>query len=306
MMEETTVEQTRPDHAGLKGTLSDAAAEPSWDQRDLAAAGAAAAVPPFHHPFVHAPARPPMSRWRAASIHLGICAGIALIIGAALLFVWYPSPLFAAQGGQSLLLMLFGIDVVVGPCITAIIFDTRKKNLRFDLTVIAVMQAIALAYGVSIAFQARPAFLVFFKDWIEVIPANAMESKLLDEAKFPEFRSLSVTGPKLIAAEMPTDNEERNRMIFSAGFGADVTYFPKYYVPYDDAKSQTLLKAKTISELRQLNPKKQAVIDKFLAAHQHTDDTTRYLPVKTRGDFVTAFVDSTTGDFLGMAALVPW
>jgi len=252
------------------------------------------------------PARQPMSRWKAAAIHLGLCAAIAVALCAVLLFVWYPSPLFFAQGGKDLLLLVVGVDVVIGPCITALIFDTRKKSLRFDLAVVALLQLTALGYGISVVYQARPAFLVFYNDWIEVVPANALEDKYLQEAKLAEFRSLSITGPKLVAAEMPTNAEERNRMIFSAGFGADVTYFPKYYVPYSEAKAETLAKAKTIAELRKLNPTRGRTIDSFLAAHGRTDDTTRYLPVKTRGDFVTAMLDGTTGDFLGMVALVPW
>jgi hypothetical protein len=247
-----------------------------------------------------------MSRWKAASIHLGICLGIAVVLCSVLLFVWYPSPLFEAQGGRTLLFLVFGVDVVIGPCITLVIFNPNKKSLRFDLTVVALMQAAALIYGVSVSFQARPAFLVFYNDWIDVIPANALDDKSLAEAKSPEFATLSVTGPRLVAAEMPTNAEERNRLVFSAGFGADVTSFPKYYVPYAQAKPKTLLKAKTIAQLRKLNPNAQAEIDRFLSTHGRTDDTARYLPVKTRGDFVTAMLDASTGDFLGMLPLVPW
>ena len=276
------------------------------EQPQFSAAASATAASQSPHVHQAAPSKPPMSRWKAASIHLGICVGFALLLAMVLFFVWYPSPLFQAEGGKQLLMLIVGVDVVIGPCITAVIFDTRKKSLKFDLAVVAVMQLIALGYGVAVAYPARPAFLVFYNDWIQVVPANALEDKVLREAKFAEFRSLSITGPKLVAAEMPANVEERNRMIFSAGFGADVTFFPKYYVPYDEAKAETLLKAKPIAELRKLNRDKLGTIDHFLAAHGRTDDTTRYLPVKTRGEFATAMIDASTGDFLGMLALIPW
>ena len=54
-----------------------------------------------------------------------------------MLAVWYPQPYFAAMGGATLILLLIGVDVVIGPLITLIVFDPKKKSLRFDLAVIA-------------------------------------------------------------------------------------------------------------------------------------------------------------------------
>ena len=67
-----------------------------------------------------------MSRWKAAGIHLGLSVVVAIGVVLLLYYVWYPQPFFDASGGKFLLMLLVGVDVVLGPLITWIIFDTKK------------------------------------------------------------------------------------------------------------------------------------------------------------------------------------
>src|SRR5215467_6827215 len=110
-----------------------------------------------------------MSRWKASGIHLLLsCA----IVGAVLVFmvsVWYRWPLFILAGGAGITLILAGVDVTLGPLITLIIFKPGKKGLKFDLTFIALLQVVALAYGVHVIFIARPVYLVFAVDRFNLV-----------------------------------------------------------------------------------------------------------------------------------------
>jgi hypothetical protein len=110
-----------------------------------------------------------LNRWQASAIHLGISAAIGIGVVVLMLALWYPQHYFAAMGGDTLIMLLIGVDVVIGPLITLIIFDPKKKNLRFDLAVIALLQSAALVYGCSIMFKARPVYNVFVVDRFEVI-----------------------------------------------------------------------------------------------------------------------------------------
>ncbi|MEO7623365.1 MAG: hypothetical protein ABIS30_09905, partial [Gallionella sp.] len=62
-----------------------------------------------------------MSRWKAGLIHLTISATIAAVVLALMLLVWYPQPLFAAVGGQQVLMILLGVDLSLGPLATLIV-----------------------------------------------------------------------------------------------------------------------------------------------------------------------------------------
>ncbi|HEV7490359.1 MAG TPA: hypothetical protein VGO25_06105, partial [Rhodanobacteraceae bacterium] len=80
-----------------------------------------------------------MTRWKASAVHLSIsiCVGlgaVALIFG-----VWYPPPYSHAVGADQLVVLLLGVDVVLGPLLTLVVFKSGKKSLRFDLSVIALL-----------------------------------------------------------------------------------------------------------------------------------------------------------------------
>src|SRR6185503_6935605 len=131
-----------------------------------------------------------MSRWQAAGIHLGIRALIAAVVLVVIYLVWYPSPYFKAMGGDQLVLLVVGVDVVIGPLITLIIYQAGKKGLKFDLSVIALLQSAALVYGVMIAAEARPVYTVFVVDRFETVSANGFDPAELAKVERPEFKSM--------------------------------------------------------------------------------------------------------------------
>ena len=114
-----------------------------------------------------------MTRFRAASTHLAISAVIGAILSALFWFVWYPSPLFKAVGGYELFLMLLVIDVILGPLLTLVVFKSGKKSLKFDLAVIALVQAAALSYGVWTLLIGRPVYVAAFGDSLRRDPGQS-------------------------------------------------------------------------------------------------------------------------------------
>ena len=84
-----------------------------------------------------------MSRWRAAGIHLLVSAGVAAVVLAVMLGVWYGPTLFWAMGGAGLALILIGVHLVMGPALTLVVFRSGKRGLKFDLAAIALLQLAA-------------------------------------------------------------------------------------------------------------------------------------------------------------------
>jgi hypothetical protein len=74
-----------------------------------------------------------LNRWQAAAFHLALSVLIAAAVLTALLFVWYPQPYFRLAGGAGLMMILIGVDVVLGPAMTLVVFNPAKKSLRIDL-----------------------------------------------------------------------------------------------------------------------------------------------------------------------------
>lgn len=222
----------------------------------------------------------PTSRWKAATIHLSASAVIAAAVVWAILEIWYPSPFFEALGGARLITLIVGVDVVLGPLITLIVFDVKKKSLKFDLATIVLLQLAALAYGVHIAFQARPVYLLFVKDRFELVVANQLEPEQLAKATRPEFKTVPFSGPRPAAADLPTDPKELELLqMLAIAAHIDVQQFPQYFVPYIERKGLILAKGRSLARFAAEVPKSKAVIEQALKAAGKKPEDVLLLPL---------------------------
>lgn len=246
-----------------------------------------------------------MSRWQASGIHLGISAVIAALVIAVLYLVWYPESYFTAMGGEQLVYLLIGVDVVIGPLITLIIFKSGKKGLTFDLAVIGCMQAAALVYGVTIAAEARPVYAVFVVDRFEVVSANAIDSAELAKVQRQEFKSLPWTGPRVVGVAKPTDNQEHNRIVFAMAEGKDLQHFPQHYVPYSEVAAEVGRRAQPLAALRRLNQERAGEIDAFIRRHGLNEADVGFLALRARRGERSVIVRR-NGEIIGTMNLSPW
>jgi len=236
------------------------------------------------------------SRWQAAGTHLLISLAIAGAAIAVILGLWFPRPLFEAAGGLGLLYLLVGVDVVLGPLLTLVVFRSGKPGMKFDLGVIGAVQLAALVYGCTVVFLARPAFIVFVKDRFELVSVVELDPGNVAKAKYPEFRTLSWTGPKLAAADPPTDPVTRQKFIELAISGIDVQSFPEYYVPYGERRQQVLGAAVSIEKLRKDEPVNAKAVDAWLASSGTRESQVRALLLRTRFAWIVVLVDPQTAE----------
>jgi hypothetical protein len=242
------------------------------------------------------------SRWKAAGIHLAISIAIALAVIAAMFFFWYPTPYFQAMGGGGLLMLVTGVDVVLGPLITLIIFNTKKKSLKFDLMCVAIVQVVALAYGVSTMFQARPTYTVFSKDRFDVVIAADMNDRERAKVNDPAFKSLPLAGPQIAAMEIPNDMKEVQRMLIS---GVNERAFSQYYVAYESKAKEAAAAAKPFAEWQKTHAASAEKLKAFLAAKSIDESKSGFLPLYTRNEDMTVVLDRQTGKILAIAPVVP-
>ncbi len=248
-----------------------------------------------------------MTRWKASAIHLSICAVIALAVLAWMLLVWYPAPYFEGLGAGKLSMIIISVDVVIGPLITLIIYKPIKKSLRFDLTVVALLQLSALFYGIYVVYEARPVYVVFNVDRFDVVAANEIDPAERQKVTRPEYQSLPLTGPRIVAAVLPADPKERERILFAAvGAGYDLPNFPQHYVPYEEQVSQAIARSRPLNDLAQKREEAEpqlAALKRELAGRAKD---LGFLPVRARKQDLTAIIDRKTGEVLKVLAIDPW
>ena len=236
-----------------------------------------------------------MSRWRASGIHLVISAVIAVAGLALMLALWYPGPLFQAAGGNELLFILVGVDVVIGPLITLAVFKSGKRGMKLDLAVIGILQVSALIYGAWVVSAARPAFIVFVKDRFEVTAAIELQPEELAKAKYPQFSRVPLTGPEWAVVDWPSDPAEQQELVKLAFAGFDLHQFPRYFAPYDQRTKLVLEKAWTMEEMRKKEPLHAPIVDEWLKSSGTPEASVRYVMLRALRAFVAVLVDARTG-----------
>lgn len=194
-----------------------------------------------------------MTRWKASAIHLSLSILVLGTIAAILVWRWYPPGLFHMAQADRLLVLLGGVDAVLGPLLTLIVFKQGKKSLKFDLTAIALMQVAALGYGLYTIWESRPVYLVASAHVVDVVFANELDPADLAAAP-AEYRQLPLLGPRTVGVIVPTDPAEREKLMDLALAGKDLQFLPAHYRPYSDVSATLLGNARPIAPILERLP----------------------------------------------------
>ncbi|MDD5036343.1 MAG: TfpX/TfpZ family type IV pilin accessory protein [Methylococcaceae bacterium] len=248
-----------------------------------------------------------MSRWKASAIHLGISALVAFTLAVLLALTWYPPSYVWAVGGLGLIAIFAGVDVTLGPLLTLIVWNVKKISLRSDMAVIVLLQLLAMGYGLHAIFLARPVYLVFAVDRFDLVSAADIPEGETEQATREEYRSLPLTGPKIVAAQKPADGAERNKLLFSAlSGGADLPQLPRYYLPYADLSAEAVRKAQPLAPLMRRDAETRDTLLAYLESHRLDPSQVKFLPLRAKKRDQTVIIDAANGAVLGIVDLDPW
>lgn len=248
-----------------------------------------------------------MPRLQAFCVHIFASITLAGISALVVFFLWYPSVLAEASGVNTIFLLLITVDVVIGPVITFIIFNRQKKELRRDLATVGALQLAALFYGLHAVYIARPAFIVFNANRFDLVYANEISDKNLAKAKSSEFKTIPPWGPKLVAAQLPSDTKAAKEIISSAVSGGDdVQHMPELYASYSKFIDYVKSKIRPIVELENNNPGRKAEIDKMIKKYTETKINIGFIPLKANTKDLVAILDMETCDLLELSDLRPF
>jgi hypothetical protein len=149
---------------------------------------------------------------RAALIHVTISLAIFLALVYFILFQWYPLPYFHTDGGWQGLRLMFAVDVVLGPLLTFIIFNPAKsrREITFDLSIVALVQVAALSWGVHMVHKERPAAVILWDGGFLTVPAHYYPKE--DLSKLSQFDTHT---PPVVHERFPTNDETLKSMRMS-------------------------------------------------------------------------------------------
>lgn len=244
-----------------------------------------------------------MTRWKASAIHLFLSVLILGTIATLLVWRWYPPGLFHMAKADKLLMLVAMVDIVVGPLLTLIVYKQGKKTLRFDLTVIALIQIAAMVYGLHTMWQSRPVYLVASERYFDLVFANEVDPDDLAAAR-PEYRALPLAGARTVGIRVPSDPKERERALDLALAGKDMQFVPAYYRPYAAVAPITLAKAIPIDRwLERLGPADRATVVSAARATGKKTEALALVPVYSSRGGAALLLDRNDGRILKPVAV---
>ncbi len=142
----------------------------------------------------------PPNRWQAFAIHLAISGFIFLCLLSVIMCIWFPG-VFMQMGGWQGVKIVASVDLVLGPLLTLIIYNREKKEIKFDLAIIAGIQFVCLAAGIWLVEKERPVASILVANDVYVlsqadldayIPDNShsFQRGLLDKGVVPYYLNL--------------------------------------------------------------------------------------------------------------------
>ena len=226
---------------------------------------------------------------KAAATHFLLSVLVAFIAAALVFGLWFPGAYRDMAGGTALFLLIVIVDIVCGPLLTLVLFNPLKsrRELFFDLGLVALVQLVALIYGLWTLWDVRPLYLPHEYDRFKVVSLNDLrgaDTNILSGDLKPSL----FKGPQVVSLRQPKDADEKNKVLFAAlSGGADYGERPDFYLAFDEKTAiKTLERARKVSDFVLRYPQQKAALEQIAANLKQPLDQLKYLPIKARKDWI--------------------
>ncbi len=244
-----------------------------------------------------------MTKKKAFLIHLSISTAVVGSVLAIIYFLWYPDPYLRMSGAFKVIGMLVGVDLILGPSLTLMLYKPKKPRLVFDLSVIAIIQLSALIYGTASIYEERPYYMVFVVDRFEVVPQKDINESLIEAGV---LKAKPWAAPILAVALLPQDRDEQQKLLMELLEGKpDIERRPEYWSPYEEHIDAVRARAKPLGGLKAEDEKVKSNIARLFLQYPE-DGRLLYLPVKWRGYAFTLVFDGVTFSPVETILVDPW
>lgn len=235
-------------------------------------------------------------RLKAFGTHL-LCSALALtLVLGALYLGWYHWPGWHLTEAAHVVVVMVGVDVVVGPLITLIIANARKprRELARDIAIIVAVQLVALGYGATTLWHGRPLYYAFSVNCLQVVqasdidPAAARSAREQKLALAPHWYSL----PRWIWAPFPKDPAQADKIfqgLMQGGY--DIIGYPQYYKTWQEGTPELRTQLQKVSDIKFFSSKDKPLLEKRMRAAGFPIDQANGIALTGRGSSLLAVID---------------
>jgi hypothetical protein len=233
---------------------------------------------------------------RAFAFHLGASAAMIGLFLTVVYFVWYPQPYFDIENVWDVIRIVVGVDLVLGPALTFIVYSPRKPSLRFDLGVIIVLQVTALVWGIYVTYTQRPLYVAFAGDMFTVVAASDVRRQPPPDT-VPENHGWG--GPLPVYVRLPQDmNTLLSLSLEHQRSGGKFASMTSAYEPYERHREEVLASGVDIRARGKLYPALARGVEAVIGKLGGTLDDYAFVPVEGRNAFAFLVVRRSDGQLM--------
>ncbi len=239
-------------------------------------------------------------RFKAFGLHVTASTCLFVLSLGTLYFGWYRWPGWYLTGATTIVLMMAGIDVVLGPLLTFIIANPAKprRELARDIAIIATVQLAAMGYGLTTLWHGRPLYYTFSTRFLEMVQASDLSPEQIDLGRKlnPDFAPHWYTRPRWIYAPLPKDDKVAQQIVRSTiGGGDDVIQMPRYFRPWEDGVAELRKQLRPVAKMTELGVDDKEVAGRRMSEFGVKADQPVTLPMLGRGKPLVGVIDPATG-----------
>ncbi len=235
-------------------------------------------------------------RLKAFGTHLA-CSALALtLVLGALYRGWYHWPGWHLTEAVHVVVVMVGVDVVIGPLITLIIANARKprRELARDIAIVVAVQLIALGYGATTLWHGRPLYYAFSVNCLQVVQASDIDPEAARVARekdlllAPHWYSL----PRWIWAPFPKDKAEADKIfqgLMQGGY--DIIGYPQYYRTWREGAPELRTQLQKVGDIKFFPPQQRVLLEKRMRAAGFPTDKANAIALTGRGSSLLAVMD---------------
>ena len=212
----------------------------------------------------------PQNRWQAFAVHIGVSAVIFIVLAAIIVFVWYPGFLFQTDGGWQGIRLIAGVDFIIGPVLTLIVYKVGKPRLKMDLTLIGLLQIGCLTYGSWLVYEQRPLAVIYADERFYTMSEGTFAMNEMDWTEIPMMKNSKK--PVWIFVDLPEEKAARSKMRMNQLKEGLVHTRTAAYLPYKD----------NVQRVAKLGYSAKEVTEQTRYKPESGDDATRYYPIAAR------------------------
>ena len=243
------------------------------------------------------------NKLKAFSIHLLLSLILVSVLMGLVIYFWFPLDYLGITSFKDIALLIIAIDLVLGPVLTFIVFNPKKKSLKFDLAAIVAFQFIAMTYGVYALYQTHPLFVTYKQGVFNLVNANEITP---ENAKYNEFKISKLSSAKLAFTKLPDNPKEKLEIMMGVDFKGepDIDRRAEFYEPYenhlDTILANSLDAVKLFSGDKLDEPRKN-----FLTKYKEMDSFA-FLPLQGSGNAAIIVLDKKTAKPVTTIHTNPW